>query len=156
MSTTTSTVRKGGRRKLTLAQQALALKVAYPSHPPVVRGGRLIWGPQLRPSAASDLYTIHLEYTLESPRPNITVQEPALERPDDKPLPHTFDGDELCLHYPEEWLGDKAIALTVAPWISEWLLYYELWVITRKWLGGGHGTALPEDHPRDTGPKHVA
>jgi hypothetical protein len=30
------------------------------------------------------------------------------------------------------------LAYTVVPWISEWLLYYELWLFTGEWTGGGH------------------
>lgn len=34
---------------------------------------------------------------------------------------------------------------TILPWTSQWLLYYELWLITGHWMGSGH------DHPADTG-----
>ena len=98
----------------------------------------MVWRAPLQPSAASDSYTIRLEYSLAS-RPKITVEEPELIRPDGKPLPHTFEGDELCLHYAEEWESSDLIVSTIVPWISEWLLYYELWLITGKWHGGGHG-----------------
>jgi hypothetical protein len=29
------------------------------------------------------------------------------------------------------------LAMTVIPWISEWLYFYELWLVTGEWLGGG-------------------
>ncbi|MGH2773459.1 MAG: hypothetical protein ACRDIU_10050 [Actinomycetota bacterium] len=98
----------------------------------------MIWVAPLQPTEASDTYTIHVEYSLGS-RPKITVQSPELRRPAGKPLPHPFEGDELCLHYAEEFSGQDLISSTIVPWISEWLLYYELWLITGKWLGGGHG-----------------
>ena len=31
------------------------------------------------------------------------------------------------------------IANTIVHWAIEWLYYYENWVYTGKWLGGGHG-----------------
>jgi hypothetical protein len=33
------------------------------------------------------------------------------------------------------------LADTILPWTSHWLFYYELWLITRHWMGTGH------DHP---------
>ena len=29
------------------------------------------------------------------------------------------------------------LAKTTVPWASRWLYYYELWLVTGKWLGGG-------------------
>ena len=29
------------------------------------------------------------------------------------------------------------LATTIVPWCSEWLFYYELWLATGEWLGGG-------------------
>jgi hypothetical protein len=26
----------------------------------------------------------------------------------------------------------------IVPWISLWLFFYETWLITGEWLGGGH------------------
>lgn len=129
---------RAARKRLTLAQQALALAKAFPDHRPIFKRGRLVWVVDLRPSALSTVYKVRLEYRPGS-LPQITIVEPVLRRVEGKPLPHTFEGDLLCLNYPWEWLGDEDIASTIAPWISEWLFYYELWVITGRWLGGGHG-----------------
>ena len=38
-----------------------------------------------------------------------------------------------------------SVVNTIIPWTSEWLLHYELWHATGKWLGGGHRN--------DAGPK---
>lgn len=38
------------------------------------------------------------------------------------------------------------IANTIIPWTIEWLYYYELWLATGEWLGGG-------DHPEIGKPK---
>jgi hypothetical protein len=37
-----------------------------------------------------------------------------------------------------EWNVMSLIADTTIPWTAEWLFYYEAWVITGEWLGGGH------------------
>lgn len=31
------------------------------------------------------------------------------------------------------------IANTIVHWAVEWMYYYEIWVSTGKWMGGGHG-----------------
>ncbi len=36
------------------------------------------------------------------------------------------------------------IALTIMPWISQWLYFYEAWVSTGKWFGKGTHPSLPE------------
>ena len=36
-----------------------------------------------------------------------------------------------------EWNPTMLLSRTIVPWASEWLLFYELWVITGVWLGGG-------------------
>ncbi len=37
------------------------------------------------------------------------------------------------------------VAYTIVPWLMEWLVYYEVWLITGQWEGGGipHGPAEP-------------
>ena len=36
-----------------------------------------------------------------------------------------------------EFNSSKLIANTIIPWTVEWLYYYELWLATGEWLGGG-------------------
>lgn len=132
-----STVRLG-RRSRSLVQQAIGISRAFSGRRPTVARGRLRWLGELQPSPLSDTYHVRIEYSL-SRRPVIYVLEPKLETRPGEPLPHTFEDDTLCVHYPGEWTGDLPIEATIIPWISEWLLYYELWLATGKWLGGGHG-----------------
>ena len=79
-------------------------------------------------------------------RPKITVLEPALRDPGGRALPHVFPGDKLCLHFPGEWQPSELIASTIMPWVSEWLLHYEIWKATGEWHGGGHE---PKRKPED-------
>jgi len=76
--------------------------------------------------------------TPRTPNPDVTVIAPRLEVPDGISLPHTFPSDRLCLYWRGQWDASMSIAKTIVPWTSEWLLHYELWQITGKWLGGGH------------------
>lgn len=61
-----------------------------------------------------------------------------MQDPPDKKVPHVFSDMSLCLHLHDEWHADMLISESVIPWASEWLLHYELWLVTEEWLGGGH------------------
>ncbi len=65
--------------------------------------------------------------------------KPKLVVPEGERLPHTYSGERLCLYYPRigEWRGDMLIVKTIVPWISEWLVNYEIWLATDTWCGGG-------------------
>jgi hypothetical protein len=97
----------------------------------------------VQPSPLSDTYTVRVRYVKDK-APLILVVSPTLKmREGAASIPHTYVGTKLCLYYPdyEEWSSDKYIAETIVPWISLWLLYYEGWLATGEWLGGGieHG-----------------
>jgi hypothetical protein len=93
----------------------------------------------LQPTSTSDIYTIELEHKGSEPRPRVQVLQPELRLASgQKKLPHVFKGKELCLHLAGEWRPDLKIAEFVVPWISFWLFFYEIWLSTGQWLGGGH------------------
>lgn len=50
---------------------------------------------------------------------------------------HVFPDKSLCLFDPREktWTRDTLISETIIPWINEWIVFYELYLITGKWLG---------------------
>lgn len=56
-------------------------------------------------------------------------------------LPHVYSQRpvRLCLHFPkyDEWTFDKSIAETLVPWTYLWLFYFENWLATDQWQGGG-------------------
>jgi hypothetical protein len=99
-----------------------------------------IWIGLLQPTPRSPQYTVRIKYTLKR-YPRITVVDPPLELAEGKKfLPHTYQPDNrLCLYFPPsgQWSSNKLLADHIVPWISEWLYYYEIWVFTGKWLGGG-------------------
>jgi hypothetical protein len=36
------------------------------------------------------------------------------------------------------------LSTTILPWTAEWLMHYELWLISGHWSGGGHtGRDMP-------------
>ena len=45
----------------------------------------------------------------------------------------------MCLFRPGkyEWTFDTLVSKSIIPWAVEWLYYYEVWLATNEWCGGG-------------------
>lgn len=94
----------------------------------------------LQPSLFSCRYTVSLSYQARYV-PRVKVLSPDLQLPERKSDVHVYKEGTLCLYYPGEWKSNTLIVNTIVPWISEWLLHYEIWEVTNKWHGGGiHAT----------------
>lgn len=92
-------------------------------------------------------------FTIHDVQPRVQVMSPVLQRHpeyEDGPIPHVYGNDEepelpfLCLFSPEgnEWSLDDLIAETTIPWATRWLFFYEGWLVTKKWKGGGRHPTL--------------
>lgn len=137
------------RLRLTLIQQKVALCSAYnDGHCSIdKRKNQLLWSGRIKPTALSKEYTVVLVYhTGDSPKVWVIGDE--LEKLDDPSFPHKFEVDtekkmvRICLYRYSEFDSSKLLANTIIPWAIEWLYYYELWLATGEWLGGG-------EHPID-------
>ncbi len=136
-------------RAVNLVPQLLAITSVVSEAKGAVRLGELNCTLRLQPSPASQRYTVHLAYR-HGRRPRITVIDPPLIlHPGAASLPHVYAGDELCLYFPGQWKHDRLLAHTVVPWISEWLMYYEVWLVTGRWAGGGHTHTADAEPYRD-------
>lgn len=107
--------------------------------------------PVKRPFSVSIGYQVPLvieNWSVHQVQPRVRVLAPALELHADYeegPLPHVYWNREdppkscLCLFRPDipEWTTDDLIAETTVHWAAEWLYFYEGWLVTRKWFGGG-------------------
>jgi hypothetical protein len=124
-----------------------------------IRKHELTWEGSLRPSAVSQVYRIRLVYKLAN-YPDVFLLEPdplalANKGIPDRPLPHNYGGNplRLCLFLPGsgEWKATDALATTIIPWAVEWLWFFEDWVFTNVWSGGGiHPSFVspePATHP---------
>lgn len=105
-------------------------------------GNTFIWKALFQPSELSCSYEVKIEYILgTSPKVYVLSPNPLPLANGATRLPHVYNHEkqQLCLYYgaEREWTPDKMIADTILPWISEWLLHYEYWVITGMWHGGG-------------------
>jgi hypothetical protein len=110
----------------------------------------LVWTFAARPSVWGREYKIQLRLAQPASL-DVLVLAPDLNRlAEGRPLPHVYSSDpvKLCLFDPaaSEWTPRDALADTIVPWTYLWLLYFEEWLISNEWKGGGR-------HP---GERHAA
>jgi hypothetical protein len=64
-------------------------------------------------------------------------------------LPHVYcnESQKICLYdwRNKEWNPTMPLATTIVPWASEWLYFYEVWVMTGEWYGEGNHTINDEE-----------
>jgi hypothetical protein len=133
-----------------LTLQVLWLRKRFPDARCCVIRNKLTFEADLKPSPTSDIYRVRLTYALGR-RPKPVIVSPELRPTDGCQVPHTYDGQELCLHVKGEWKPEELLADTIVPWISEWIVNYETWVFTGDWLGGGTHAARWNRSAADTG-----
>jgi len=87
----------------------------------------------LQPEGCTERYKIKIEYVVGfEPKTTIT-------KPDIFPSKHIhmYKDHSLCLHYPPDMRWNEKIKIYeyTIPWISEWIVLYEIYKITGKWEG---------------------
>jgi hypothetical protein len=138
-------------RNLSAAQQYLALRSN-----PVCDGrgslsrGQLVWTWRVAPSALGRLYTLRVVFK-EGGFPKVFVEQPDLVAlVAGRKIPHVYSESpvKLCLYLPGsgEWHGGLLIANTIVPWAALWLYFFEEWLVSDDWKGGGvHPTGNASD-----------
>lgn len=127
---------------VTLVRQEVALRHQFPdSKIKRIADASITWEHTLRPTSVSEAYSVRLIYTRKT-GVEVYVLTPQLKLAEGKTtLPHVYSTEKqkLCLYYPDgsEWNKGKFFTQTIIPWISEWLYFYEIWVSSGKWYGGG-------------------
>lgn len=133
-------------RPLDIATQLGLLLEAYPDAICYLSGGDLHWHGTLQPDEHCRRYRVHVIHRAGGPIPECYVIDPTPRqlvqesRMPDRPVPHVYRaaGDPLCLFFGErEWNGSMPMARTTIPWISLWLRFFEIWLVTDTWEGGG-------------------
>ncbi|MCF8709699.1 hypothetical protein [Rhizorhapis sp. SPR117] len=136
-------------RLLTAAQQFLHLQ-RNPLCPGdgTLHAGGLAWRFALRPTPLSREYGVRIDYH-QGQVPDVFVEDPDLTLlAGDRTLPHVYSQKptRLCLYLPRafEWRDWMRLDETIVPWIAIWLFYFEEWLTSNAWKGGGEHP----DHPR--------
>jgi hypothetical protein len=140
------------KHSLTNAMQGAKLKIAFPeSTISIERNFGMGWVGQIQPTPLSAIYIVKIHYRLDE-RPEVTILDPVLTPRNGSRLPHVFKGNHPCLFRYKygEWNGRMSIAETIVPWVSTWLMHYEVWLATGIWCGSR------EEHPSDDAPKRRA
>lgn len=140
-------------RRLTLVEQYHGLCARFPDGKCKIigRNKKLVWEGVLRPSLFSRRYKVRLEYSPPS-APRCFVISPELNQlSGGKKIPHIYVSSSsskithLCLYLPKErhpdkfaeWLPQYQLSETIVPWAALWLFYFEHWLHSGKWDGGG-------------------
>lgn len=87
-------------------------------------------------------------FSILNVQPRVQILSPQLEgHPEynEGPIPHVYLNPTelslpyLCLFDPfnAEWTPSDLLAETTVPWTSRYLYFYEGWLLTGKWSGGG-------------------
>lgn len=95
---------------------------------------------KLKPTENSQNYILRISARVDSTIVRIFPIEPLIGlEVCGKKVPHMYPDGSLCLYYPDydEWEFTDRWAETLVPWASLWLYYYEIWLMTGDWLGGG-------------------
>ena len=74
--------------------------------------------------------------------PDTFVTSPNLrELACDRTIPHLYSQEKvrLCLYLPSagQWSPADFLADSIVPWAYTWLFFFEDWLLTDEWKGGG-------------------
>lgn len=117
---------------LNVAVQQHGMSLHFPDFSFRMEGTTGIWRGRLQPRPGSPVYTVSIRFRPRS-KPEVRVKSPPLI----EKAPHTYPDGTLCLFWPKDrnWDSSMLLAETIVPWTAQWLLFYELWQETGKWLG---------------------
>ncbi len=133
------------RHIVEIHEQRNRMRMAWPDFDCRLQGSLLVCRGSVTPSPINAKYDVVIRYRAGE-KPRTLVEAPQLRpREDEEKIPHTFPDGSLCLSYRDQWTGEKYIAATTVPWTQEWLFFYEAWLVTGEWLGGGIHTSPKSD-----------
>lgn len=121
----TSAVLVSSRERALLLKHYLFLKSE-------IKGGILYCYGTFQPTPFSNSYLYRIKYAPFS-APKVTITKPSIEYNDDI---HMYPKDHsLCLYHKSDLVWNTSCHLydTIVPWIHEWIVFYELYLISGKW-----------------------
>jgi len=135
-------MRYGRSPKLSVAQQFVNLRAnPISSGTGTISQKGLVWRCLLSPTPLSRVYSVRIEYG-RGKQPEVIVETPDLRAVAvGRRVPHVYSEDpmSLCLYRPKrgQWVPSMLLDRTVVPWAVTWLFYFEEWLRTGEWRGGG-------------------
>jgi hypothetical protein len=114
------------------------MQTFHPTFSCHLKNGGLTCCGSVRPTPVSREYDITVVCQFGK-RPRVFVIGQLRRRTPGEPIPHSYSINEPCVYFPstEEWRPDMKIATTIIGWASLWLAFYEGWLATGEWQGGG-------------------
>ena len=108
------------------------------------------WEFTAQPTPLSKTYLVLLIFHIDNHSPDVFIlDQDVWDISKKKSIPHLYDSKrvKLCLYYPAYKDWDRAMPLntTFVPWTYLWLYYYEEWLFSSEWKGGG-------EHPSSKSP----
>lgn len=149
----------------TLAQRALELRALslHGAQLVFLSGRALHYRFHLAPTEFGRLYTCELRLTPGLLSPEMLVLSPDLTTlTDATALPHVYPnkgpGTKLCLWWPKnrEWTPQMKLVDTYIAWTAEWLWFFEDWLTTEVWAGGGEHPQQRRKHRTTNSLTHSA
>ena len=100
------------------------------------------WEFDLQSNSLSQVYRVLIIYHIDNYTPDVFIlNEEVWEISKTKEIPHLYDFEKirLCLYYPSfrEWTQYMDLCTTFISWIALWLYFYEEWLYSGEWKGGG-------------------
>jgi len=98
-----------------------------------IRNNVLVCTGWLQPEGCVDRYKVRIEYVVGF-EPKTTILKPNIFP--SKHI-HMYRDHSVCLHYPPDMRWNEKIEINqyTIPWISEWIIFYEIYKMTGKWEG---------------------
>lgn len=102
---------------------------------------QLVWRYNCNPTPMSRDYSVRILLRVND-RPKVYIDQPDLvELAGGRRIPHVYEQrpTRLCLYLPKafEWQSDMRLDQTIVPWVTLWLFYFEEWLSSGEWKGGG-------------------
>ncbi len=98
------------------------------------------WIFDAQPTPLSEIYKILVIYHKDLYSPWVYILSDDISQL--SKAPHLYDREKirLCLYYPagsNEWTKRDSLCNTIIAWTYLWLYYYEEWLYSGEWKGGG-------------------
>lgn len=93
----------------------------------------------ISPTPRSCIYVFEIKYWFGN-KVQIFIRDPLIKTElNGKKAEHLYKDGSLCLFFPKakEFTPKNLIVDYIVPWISLWLFFYEVWLVTGEWKGGG-------------------